>query len=73
MCAKAGRVTAATVVDHIKPHRGDQKLFWDTANWQALCKPCHDSHKQQIERIGYSTEVGADGWPTDPQHPSNRR
>lgn len=34
--------TKATVVDHIKPHRGDQKLFWDEKNWQALCKPCHD-------------------------------
>ena len=32
----------ATVVDHIKPHRGDKKLFWDESNWQPLCKPCHD-------------------------------
>ena len=32
----------ATVVDHIIPHRGDQKLFWDQNNWQALCKSCHD-------------------------------
>ena len=24
------------------PHRGDQKLFWDKSNWQALCKKCHD-------------------------------
>ncbi|MHA6731654.1 hypothetical protein [Devosia sp. A369] len=21
------------VVDHIVPHRGDQRLFWDRANW----------------------------------------
>lgn len=72
MCAKAGRVTAATVVDHIKPHKGDQRLFWDTANWQPLCKTHHDGTKQQIERRGYSAEIGADGWPTDPAHPSNR-
>lgn len=32
----------ATVVDHIKPHRGDYALFWDESNWQALCKKCHD-------------------------------
>ena len=42
ICQKNGRYTQATVVDHIIPHRGDQTLFWDRENWQALCKPCHD-------------------------------
>jgi len=42
MCAAEGRYTKATVVDHIKPHRGDRKLFWDRANWQPLCKAHHD-------------------------------
>lgn len=32
----------ASVVDHKTPHRGNQVLFWDTANWQPLCKRCHD-------------------------------
>lgn len=32
----------ANVVDHVVPHRGDQPLFWDVNNWQALCKQCHD-------------------------------
>lgn len=41
-CMEAGVYTKATVVDHIVPHRGDQKLFWDKNNWQALCKKCHD-------------------------------
>jgi 5-methylcytosine-specific restriction protein A len=36
------RVTPATVVDHIRPHKGDQKLFWDKSNWQAMAKRCHD-------------------------------
>lgn len=36
------KYTKATVVDHIIPHRGDRKLFWDSSNWQALCKQCHD-------------------------------
>jgi len=31
------------VVDHIVPHRGDRALFWDTSNWQPLCKPHHDA------------------------------
>ena len=41
-CMAEGRYTKATVVDHIKPHRGDSALFWDQDNWQALCKRCHD-------------------------------
>ncbi len=41
-CEKQGRIKGATVVDHIVPHKGDHDLFWDTDNWQALCKRCHD-------------------------------
>lgn len=40
----------ATVVDHITPHRGDPELFWAWQNWQALCAPCHNRHKQRQER-----------------------
>lgn len=42
-CQKAGRVEEATEVDHVIPHRGDMALFWDSSNWQALCKPCHSA------------------------------
>ena len=42
LCARQGRYVKATVVDHIVPHRGDERLFWDQSNWQPLCKPCHD-------------------------------
>ena len=41
-CRRNGVLTPATVVDHIIPHRGDERLFWDEGNWQPLCKPCHD-------------------------------
>lgn len=41
-CQRNGRVEAATVVDHIQPHRGNMALFWDSSNWQSLCKACHD-------------------------------
>jgi len=40
-CAKHNRITPATEVDHIVPHKGDPVIFWNTDNWQALCKPCH--------------------------------
>lgn len=37
-----GRVVAATLTDHIVPHRGDMKLFWDVGNHQSGCEECHD-------------------------------
>lgn len=48
--AECGSVTANPVCDHIKPHRGDERLFWDEANLQTLCKPCHDTIKQAEEQ-----------------------
>jgi len=37
-----GRVMKAECVDHIIPHRGDMKLFWDAAsNWQPLTLADH--------------------------------
>ena len=67
-----GQVVPSVIVDHVVPHRGDQTLFWDTSNWQALCKHCHDSHKHRLERSG--TEVGCDanGVPLDARHHWNR-
>lgn len=41
-CYEEGHITMATVVDHIVPHRGDQKLFWDRGNWQPLCEHHHN-------------------------------
>jgi len=41
-CKADGRDEFATVVDHEVPHRGDQNLFWDQANWRPRCKRHHD-------------------------------
>ena len=38
MCDARGIVAAASVVDHVVPHKDDPVLFWDEANWQPLCK-----------------------------------
>ena len=46
-CEREGVVTAAVVVDHVDPHRGDHEMFWDQDNWQSLCKRHHDSTKQR--------------------------
>jgi len=51
-------------VDHIKPHKGDMELFWDSDTWQPLCKSCHDSIKAREEARGEKLVVfGLDGYP----------
>ena len=45
-CERHGRVTPVYLVDHIRPHEGNYDLFWDEANWQSMCNPCHEEkHK----------------------------
>ena len=60
LCLEAGRVTLATVADHIEPHRGDFAAFrlgplrrLDNANNAPRAPVC------------------ADGTPSDPNHPWN--
>jgi 5-methylcytosine-specific restriction protein A len=42
VCLTVNRYTVATIVDHIKAHRGSEELFWNVHNWQSLCKTHHD-------------------------------
>jgi 5-methylcytosine-specific restriction endonuclease McrA len=70
-CLERGAVEPATVVDHVKPHKGNWTEFV-TGELQSLCEPRHNSVKQQIELRGYRCDVGIDGYPTDPNHPFNR-
>lgn len=55
-CSAEGRVVSAKVVDHIIPHKGDQALFWDQANWQPLCKS-HHSQKTARQDGGFGNQV----------------
>ena len=61
VCEICGR--PATDVDHIVPHKGDERLFWLVTNFQALCRDCHNKktyeenvaalkqrHKDYLER-----------------------
>lgn len=51
-CAAQGLRTYATVVDHVRPFRGDWPLFIDPANHQSLCKFHHDQKtaREQAEK-----------------------
>lgn len=40
-CHEQGRATPVYQVDHVVPHRQDERLFWDMeGNWQSLCREC---------------------------------
>lgn len=83
---KQGIHRAATVVDHIVAPKlrearesGDPvasaqafQRFWDRDNWQSLCKHCHDSVKQRLEKSGVIAGCDASGRPSDPSHHWNR-
>ena len=50
-CLEQGVCTVATDVDHITPHRGSERLFYDAENLQSLCRSCH-SRKTAEEVFG---------------------
>lgn len=50
MCDQVHLNATGITADHIEPHRGDERRFWDPANVQTLCtSPCHVKHKQRLE------------------------
>jgi 5-methylcytosine-specific restriction enzyme A len=76
ICLQQGHVSPATVADHIEPHNGDWNSFLLGA-LQSLCRDCHARKwaadaKGGKPEIGYSRDIGVDGWPIDPRHPANR-
>jgi len=68
MCLEDGRYVAATVVDHVVPHKGNQRSFL-MGEIQSLCVLHHDSSKKRIEARGYDNRIGTDGMPVDGNHP----
>lgn len=64
VCAICGK-EPATVVDHIEPHKGDTRVFWDRSNWQPSCAPCHNGKKQSQEKGGISLTAHRRRMPPD--------
>lgn len=69
---RENRKVLARIADHVEPHRGDEYKFFN-GELQSLCKHCHDSYKQRLEKSG--TEIGCneDGTPIDPNHHWHQR
>ena len=58
-CEAIGRVEAATCVDHVEPHGGDQAKFWDRDNWQSACSWHHNEIKQKLEGLWRAGKIPA--------------
>lgn len=70
-CLERGIITPATVCNHKdKDSKATPDGFF-AGPFSSLCAPCHDQTEQRQEKAGYSFAIGADGWPTDAQHPAN--
>ncbi|OSZ66100.1 hypothetical protein [Hydrogenophaga sp. IBVHS2] len=66
MCKAEGRLTVATVADHVTPHKGDMTAFFH-GELQSLCASHHSRDKQIIERGGkprptFDTDGTHPGW-----------
>ena len=70
-CRNLGRVTAATVVDHVVPLAKALDRRLDPSNLQSLCASCHNRHKQRLERSGRVIGCDVNGVPLDPGHDWN--
>jgi 5-methylcytosine-specific restriction enzyme A len=66
-CEAVGIIACTEVVDHVEPHEGDTRKFWDKTMWQPACRWHHDVVKQVLERMWKRGEVGLDDlWLTSP-------
>jgi len=71
-CKAEGRSRIARIANHNPPHNGDRHAFFH-GPLESTCKDCHDGMIQKAEGRGFRPGIDAEGWPTDPDHPFNRR
>ncbi len=56
ICMQSDQVTAAQMVDHIKPVRLGGE-FWDERNYQSLCNSCHAVKSAKEARLTPTTPL----------------
>ncbi|MBI5618785.1 MAG: HNH endonuclease [Gammaproteobacteria bacterium] len=57
-CEREGKLEPATVVDHVIAHRGDRRLFYDVANYAALCATHHNRKTAALDG-GFGNATGS--------------
>lgn len=70
-CSTDHRPVAASVANHVIPHKGNETLFWE-GELESVCAPCHDGAIRSEEARGHRIGMTIDGRPKDPKHPWNR-
>ena len=60
-CERNGIIRAADELDHIVPVRDNPDGFWDSENWQGLCRACHEAKtaRENWHQAGESPERAA--------------
>ena len=51
-CKKKSLLVAGSIYDHVVPHKGSYKLFWDFDNSQTQCVSCHN-RKTAVDDGGF--------------------
>lgn len=51
-CERQDRVTAAVILDHIKPYKTNPELGLDWHNVRPLCRPCHNRIGERVGLTG---------------------
>ena len=72
-CREEGRVTPATVCDHIYPKTKEADEGFFAGPFQSLCAFHHDSTKARLEAGRPVVRIGEDGWPVDDGRPRTVR
>jgi hypothetical protein len=62
-CLAKGKVTPATIADHVEHHEGDWNRFI-LGRLRSLCALCH-LEKHVVLRCGPRVHYGAGGWPIE--------
>jgi 5-methylcytosine-specific restriction protein A len=62
LCLAKGRVTPATIADHIVPIAKGGAIH-DIENMQPLCAPCHQDKSNADKGHRVKPRIGVDGWP----------
>jgi hypothetical protein len=68
--AAFGRYVPTAVIDHVIPHKGDMRVFWDRSKWQPACawgghvvdqRPCR--RPGEVDARGALTRRNTPGYP----------
>lgn len=64
LCKEKGRVTVATIADHVIPIAQGGAVH-DLANMQPVCAECHQDKTNRDNGRRVKRRIGADGWPAE--------